>query len=203
MKKLYEWVLSWSKTPYGSIVLFFIAFFEAIIFPIPPDILLIALVLGSRRKAYQFALICILGSLLGASFGYLIGDYFWQYPNNAYKPTAEFFFNNVPGFSKAAFLKIQEQYDKYGFLIIFTAGFTPIPYKIFTITAGVFNISFSLFIISSLVSRSLRYTFITLLIYLYGKKIRSFIDKYFNLLSIIFTILLIGGYVIMKVIFLH
>ena len=132
-------------------------------FPVPPDVLLIALCLGARHKAIYFTLIAILGSVAGGVMGYYIGHYLWWY-NGSYTNFANFFFINIPGFSEELFLQIQEQYKLYGFLIIFTAGFTPIPYKIFTISSGAFDISFYLFLIASIISRGGRFLIILLLI---------------------------------------
>ena len=112
-----------------------------------------------------------------------------------------FFFNHIPGFSSELFTAIQQKFDLYNFFIVFTAGFTPIPFKIITISAGAFNINFPMFIIASTISRSARFFLVALLIKKFGKLITTFIDKYFNILSIVFTILLIGGFFALKVLF--
>jgi membrane protein YqaA with SNARE-associated domain len=109
-----------------------------------------------------------------------------------------FFFNHIPGFSEQVFLNIQEKYEIYNFLIVFTAGFTPIPFKIITISAGAFSVNFPMFLLASTVSRSARFFLVALLIRQFGELITVFIDKYFNILSIIFTIFLIGGFLMLK-----
>lgn len=197
IRKLYEWVLHWAETPYGPAALFILAFAESSFFPIPPDVLLIALALGVRKRSLHFALICSLASIAGGLFGYSIGYFLW-WEGSSYSGLAHFFFNNIPGFSEEVFRSVQNQYNEYGFLIIFTAGFTPIPYKIFTITAGAFDINFFNFIIASTISRSARFFLVAGLIWKFGKPIKEFIDKYFNLLTIIFSILLIGGFLLIK-----
>jgi len=199
IRKLYDWVLQWAETPYGPVVLFLLAFAESSFFPIPPDVLLIALALGARNKSLYFALLCSIASISGGLFGYGIGHFLW-WEGSAYSAIAHFFFNNIPGFTEHLFMSIQQQYSEYGFVIIFTAGFTPIPYKIFTISAGAFDISFPLFLIASTISRSARFFLVAGLIGKFGKPISIFIDKYFNLLTIIFAILLIGGFLIIKLI---
>ena len=199
LRKLYDWVLHWAKTPFGAIALFVLSFSEASFFPMPPDVLLIALALGSRKQSFKFALICSIASIMGAMGGYSIGHFLW-WNGDGYNEIAHFFFNHIPGFNESIFLDIQKQYDHYGFIITFTAGFTPIPYKIFTISAGAFDISFPLFLIASMISRSARFFLVAGLIWKFGKPISTFIDKYFNLLSIIFTILLIGGFLIIRLI---
>ena len=197
IRKIYDWVLHWAETPYGPIALFILAFSESSFFPIPPDVLLIALALGVRTRSFQFALICSLASIAGGLFGYSIGHFLW-WEGSAYSGIAQFFFNNIPGFSENLFSSIQQQYDQHGFLIIFTAGFTPIPYKIFTISAGAFDINLFNFLIASIISRSARFFLVAGLIWKFGDHIKSFIDKYFNILTIIFTILLVGGFILVK-----
>jgi membrane protein YqaA with SNARE-associated domain len=194
LRKLYDWILHWAETPYGSVALFILAFAEASFFPVPPDALLIALILGATQKAFKFATICLVGSVTGALLGYVIGHFLWWTPDGNFSSLALFFFNSLPGFSEQDFNVIQKMYSKYDFWIIFTAGFTPLPYKVFTVSSGAFQISLPMFIIASIISRGARFFFISFLIWKFGPQIKSFIDKYFNWLAIIFTILLIGGF---------
>jgi len=194
LRKLYDWVLHWAETPYGPAALFVLAFAEASFFPIPPDALLIALVLGVTQKAFKFASICLIGSVTGALLGYAIGHFLWWSPDGNFTGLAYFFFNNLPGFSEKDFNIIQNLYSEYDFWIVFTAGFTPLPYKVITISSGAFKISLPMFIVASVISRGARFFLIALLIWKFGPQIKSFIDKYFNWLAIIFTILLIGGF---------
>ena len=198
LRKLYDWVLHWTDTKYGMPALFILAFAESSFFPIPPDVLLIALAMGKRSKAFRFALVCSIGSIIGGIAGYSIGHFAWWSGKNVYSSLALFFFDHVPGFSVDIFQKIRSQYELNNILIVFTAGFTPIPYKIITITAGAFNINFPMFLLASSVSRTARFFLVSLLIWKFGEPITTFIDKYFNLLTIIFTILLVGGFLVMK-----
>lgn len=201
VRKLYDWVLHWAETPYGPLALFLIAFAESSFFPIPPDALLIALVLGSRTKAFQFAGMTMLGSVIGGTAGYAIGYYaWWATPGVEFTGLALFFFDFIPGFHQEQFFEIQKQFVEYDFWIIFTAGFTPIPYKIFTIASGAFDISFIMFLIASAVSRGARFFIVAGLLYLYGEKIKAFIDKYFDWVAIAFTVLLIGGFIVIKLV---
>ncbi len=201
VKNLYDWVLHWAETPYGPAALFLLSFAEASFFPIPPDPLLIALVLGARRRAFYFAFMCSLASVLGATLGYGIGHFAWWSSvgsENQFSELALFFFNNVPGFTPDRFNLVQNLYNQWDFWVVFTAGFTPLPYKVFTISGGAFNINFPMFLIASIVSRSARFFLVAFLIWKYGESIKAFIDKYFNWLAIAFTILLIGGFVLIK-----
>jgi membrane protein YqaA with SNARE-associated domain len=198
IRNIYDWVLHWAETPYGPIALFLLAFAEASFFPIPPDALLIALVLGARKKAFAFAANSTVASVLGALLGYAIGHYVWWSGTQEFSSLAVFFFDNIPGFSESVFFDVQGLYEEWDFWIIFTAGFTPIPYKVFTISSGAFEINLIMFIFASIISRGARFFLVAALIWKFGEQIRSFIDKYFNLLAIGFTVLLIGGFIIIK-----
>ena len=201
IKNLYNWVLNWANSKYGVVALALMAVSEASFFPIPPDVLLIALCLGSQSKSFKYALICSAGSIFGAIIGYGIGSILWWSSPSEFTGLANFFFNIIPGFSTDVFYSIKDQYEQWNFWIIFTAGFTPIPFKIFTITAGAFDINFLLFLIASTISRSARFFLVAALIWKFGKPIKEFIDKYFNLLAILFTLLLFGGFFLAKFLF--
>ena len=199
IRKIYDWVINLSKKPNGSRSLALISFSEASFFPIPPDILLIPLCLGNRKKSLKFALICSVSSILGAILGYYIGKLlWWDIPGVQYSNLANLFFEYVPGINDNGFMKIKNLYENWNFWIVFTAGFTPIPFKLITISAGTFNINFPMFVIASVISRSARFFIVASLIRIFGEPIRNFIEKYFNILAILFTILLIGGFFLIK-----
>jgi membrane protein YqaA with SNARE-associated domain len=198
LKNLYNWVLEWSNSKWGAFALFSLAFTEASFFPIPPDVLLIALCLGSRSKSLYFVAICSLGSALGAIFGYSIGYFLWWNGPQEFSQFANFFFNIIPGFSTEIFFDIKQKYEEWNFWVIFVSGFTPIPFKVFTVSAGAFNINFNLFLIASLIARSARFLIIGGLIWKFGEPIRSVIDKYFNTLAFLFSFLLVGSFFIIK-----
>ena len=192
LRRLYSWVLHWAETPYGSWALFLLALSESSFFPVPPDVLLIALAVSIPKKSFKYALICTAGSLIGGCLGYLIG---WQFMITVGEKIIQFY-----GLThKMQYIKdLYMQYDAWAIGI---AGFTPIPYKVFTISAGAFDINFTVFIIASAVSRAARFFLVAWLIYLFGPKIKTFIDKYFNILAITFVVLLVAGFVIIKFFF--
>lgn len=190
IKRLYNWILSWSESRWGWLALFTIALFEASWFPLPPDILLIALCLGATKRSFRFATICLVGSVLGAALGYMIGYFLWTTPSGEATALANLFYEYI--FSVDSFNNVGALYDRFNFWIVFTAGFTPLPFKLFTIAGGMFHINFLMFIIASMVSRGMRFFLIAWLIWKFGAPIKSFIDKYFNLLATLFTIILIG-----------
>ncbi len=198
LRALYEWVLELSNHKSGPAALVILSMAESIFFPVPPDVLLIALAIGSRRKAFLFALLCVAGSITGAAIGYTIGYHAWWSTPGKFSQFALFFFDHIPGVTIAGFEKISDLYKIYNFYIIFTAGLTPLPYKVFTLTAGAYAINFPLFMLASIVSRSTRFFIISALIWKFGAPIKVLIDKYFNLLAIIFTILLLGSFFMLK-----
>ena len=190
-RRLYDWVLHWANTPYGAPALFLLALVESSVFPVPPDVLLIALSISLPHRAWYYATICSLGSVIGGVIGYLLGWGFWTL-------LADFFFTYVPGFTPQLFARVQALYAEHDFWVVFAAGFTPIPYKVITIAAGVFLINFPVFVLASLIGRSARFFLVAGLIRRYGPGIRSFVDRYFNLLSLLFLILLLGGFLVLK-----
>ncbi|MBI4713265.1 MAG: DedA family protein [Planctomycetes bacterium] len=189
LKRLYDWVLSWAGSPFGGWALFGIAFAESSFFPIPPDVLLIALGLSVPTKSFRYALICSLGSVLGGSFGYLIGLVFYD--------SIGHYIINFYGIQEG-FERVRLLYQQNAFLAVAIAGFTPIPYKVFTIAAGFCRIDFLVFVIASVVSRSARFFIVAVIIYFWGARAKRFIDRYFNILTIIFAALLILGFVMIK-----
>ena len=194
VRKLYDWVLGWAETPYGGPALFWLALVESSIFPVPPDVLLIALCVALPSRAWRFALLASAGSVLGGVIGYGIG---W----GAWPVVSTYFFDYIPGFTPAVFERVQGLFAEYDFWVVFTAGFTPLPYKVITIGSGVFEINLLIFVMASLVSRSLRFFLVAWLLRRYGTGMREFIERYFNLLSIVFLLLLVGGFLLLKYVF--
>lgn len=189
LKKLYNWVLSWAHRKYSSVALFVLAFSESSFFPVPPDVLQIALSVSRPKKSFYYALISSIGSVLGGILGYFIGLFLFD--------TIGSFIINTLGY-QAQFDAVGDLYKSYAFLAILVSAFTPIPYKVFTIAAGFWQVGLLPLIAASAIGRSARFFIVATLIYFFGPKIKEFIDKYFNILTIIFIILLIGGFLIIK-----
>jgi membrane protein YqaA with SNARE-associated domain len=189
IRRLYDWVLGWADKPGGPIALFVLSFTESFFFPIPPDVLLMALAMGKPKRAMLFAAICTLGSVLGGIGGYIVGYALFEQIG---RPVLEFY--NAMG----AFDEVGRLYEENLVLALGSAGFTPIPYKVFTIASGAFAIPVLAFVTISAVSRGLRFFLVAGLIYFFGPAVKQFIDKYFNLLTILFMVLLIGGFVLVR-----
>jgi len=198
MRRLQAWVESLAGGRNAAWTLFLMAVAESIFFPIPVDVLLIALCVSLPRKSFRFATICTMGSVLGGFFGYQIGSFLWYDGSGQFSRLAVFFLEVIPGFSESTFDAVQELYREYDFVAVFAAGFTPLPYKVFTITAGVFDISLPVFLIASVISRAGRFFLVAALFYFFGAPIKRFIDKYLEILSIAFLVLLIAGFVLLK-----
>lgn len=191
VRRLYDWVLGWADTPYGTPALFLLAFAESSVFPIPPDPLLMALCLGAPKRAFRFAAVATGASVLGGIAGYALGAVAWSLVGG-------WFFAHVPGVTPEAFGSVQGLYDRYDFWAVFLAGLTPIPYKVFTLSAGVFAISFPVFLVASVVSRGLRFFVVAGLIHRYGEPIAAFIDRWFNWLAWAFGILVVLGFLVVE-----
>lgn len=192
IRQIYDRSLLWVQSPSGVWALFFIAVAESSFFPIPPDVFLMILCIAAPRKSFRYAAICAAGSVLGGMIGYGLGLGFMD--------TIGVKILDWYGLQDKYEL-VQELYRRYDALAVGAAGFTPLPYKLFTITAGAFKINFVTFTIVSLLSRSARFFLVAAFIYKFGAPVRYFIERYFNLLSILFFLLLIGGFLVVKLFF--
>ncbi len=189
LQRMYIRCMEWIQTPAGIWVLFFIAVAESSFFPIPPDVFLIALCVAAPKKSFHFALVCSAGSVLGGALGYGLGFTFMD--TLGVRILDLYQLNDK-------YEIVQQLYQDYDALAVAAAGFTPLPYKLFTITAGAFKVNFLTFILASLVSRAARFFIVSALIYKFGAPIQHFITKYFNILTLVFLLLLVGGFVVMK-----
>lgn len=190
LRRLYHWTLSWADRPGGAHALFWIAFIESSFFPIPPDLLLIALCFGARQKWAKYALICTAGSVLGGVVGWLIG---WGLRETVAIPLLGLF---DP--TKEIQLNIEEGYREYGFLGILIAAVTPIPYKVFTVFSGVAHYSLPMLVAASVIGRGFRFFVVGAIIRAFGPTVKPFIDKHLEWCFVAATALLILGFVAIK-----
>ena len=189
VRQIYDKSLLWVQSPSGVWALFLLAVAESSFFPIPPDVFLIVLCIAVPKKSFRYATICAVGSVLGGAIGYGLGLGFMD--------TLGVKILDWYGLHDK-YAVVQDLYQRYDVLAVGAAGFTPLPYKLFTITAGAFKINFVTFILMSIVSRSARFFLVAALIYKFGAPVRHFIDRYFSLLTILFFILLIGGFLLIR-----
>lgn len=188
-RRLYNWVLHWADTPHGAVALFLLAFAESSFFPIPPDVLLIAMVLGARRRWAWLAALCTMGSALGGVAGYAIG--YWLMDAVGMR-IIQFYH------AEAYYEKVNALYAQYDYWIVAVAAFTPIPYKVFTIASGAFHMNLVGFVVISVLGRGARFFLVAALLYVVGPPMKRFIERYFDWLALGFTVLLIGGFVLVK-----
>ena len=188
-KNLYTWTVHWAKTPQAPYALFGIAFIESSFFPIPPDVLLITMVVASRKNWLRNASICTVGSVVGALFGYCIGWSLYETIGKAIVHT----YHLQPMMDL-----VGRKYAENAFLTIFTAAFTPIPYKVITIAAGLFRISIVTLVVASIIGRAGRFFLVAGALRIFGERIEKAIEKYFDLFSILFLLLLVGGFLAFK-----
>ena len=191
LRSLYTWTLNKAEHRYSSLILSIVSFAESSFFPIPPDILLIPMIIAKRVKAWTYAFICTLSSVLGGVAGYAIGYFFYN--------SIGVFIVDTYHLSNS-FSVFENYYNEYGMLIVLGAGFTPFPFKFITIASGVFNLNIFLFIITAIIARGLRFYLLAGLLFIFGEKIKILIDKYFNLLAILFFILFVGSVLLIKLI---
>jgi membrane protein YqaA with SNARE-associated domain len=191
LQRIYIRCMEWIQTPAGVWVLFFIAVAESSFFPIPPDVFLIALCIAVPKKSFKYAAICAAGSVLGGALGYGLGL--------AFMDTLGQRILDLYGL-EGKYHVVQGLYQQYDAWAVAAAGFTPLPYKLFTITAGAFKINFLTFMLVSLAARSARFFLVAGLIYKFGAPVQHFINKYFNILTIVFLVLLVGGFVLIKMV---
>ena len=187
--RIYDWVLRWSGDRHAQAALFLLAAAEASFFPVPPDVLLIAMCLARPRRAARFAGISTVGSVLGGLGGYGIG---W----GAWRVIGPFCLERLGalGFTPENFARVQQAYQDNAAIALFTAGFTPIPYKVFTIAAGVFEVALPTFLVASVLGRAGRFFLVALLIRWLGPSIKPFLDRYLGWLTLAFVGLLVLGF---------
>lgn len=186
---LYEWLIKVSSSEYAMVGLFIVSFMESSFFPIPPDVMIIPMVLAAPKKAWRIALVSTVASVIGGYLGYGIGH--WGYEVIA-KPILEFY-----GYL-AKFEVFQGYYHQWGAWIVFGAGLTPFPYKVITIASGAVGLNLWVFGLASVLARGMRFFFIAWLLKKYGEPIKEFIDKHLGKLTILFTILLVGSFILIK-----
>jgi len=189
LRRLYDWTMALAADRHAEKALAGVAFAESSFFPIPPDLLLVPMVLAERAKALRFAAVCTVASVVGGIAGYLIGAFLF---NELARPILDLY-----GFSEK-FDTFAGWYNDWGAWIVFTAGLTPFPYKVITIASGATGLDFLVFTLASVASRGLRFFVEAGLLYWIGPPIRTFIEKRLGLVFTVFVVCLIGGFVVLR-----
>jgi len=189
LRALYDKTLVWASHRHAVWILALVAFAESSFFVIPPDVLLIPMVLAARPKWFRYALICTLASVAGGIFGYFIGASLFD---EVGRPILEMYH------ATAKFDMVRAAYNENGVWIVFTAGFSPIPYKLFTIASGVTGMDPVSFALASVVGRGGRFFLVAVLLWKFGEPIRTFIEKRLGLLALLFCVLVVAGVLALK-----
>jgi membrane protein YqaA with SNARE-associated domain len=189
MRRLYDWVMRLAQHRYAIPFMGVVAFAESSFFPIPPDVMLIPMVLANRKKAFTIALVCTVCSVIGGLLGYAIGYYFFE--------TIGAWVVKTYGL-QAGLERFREQFAHWGIYVILIKGLTPIPYKLVTIASGAAHFDLFTFVWASIVTRGVRFFLVAALLWKYGEPIRAFIEERFALVSWGFLILLVGGFLVVR-----
>lgn len=189
LRRLYDWTLSLAAGPRAPVALGTVSFVESSVFPIPPDLLLIPMVIAKREKAWAFALLCTVTSVLGGALGYFIGSFLFV---QIAEPILSFY-----GYLDK-FESFSEIFNEWGWWFVFIAGLTPFPYKVITIASGATGLSLPVFLMASVVSRGIRFFVVSALLYFFGPPIKDFIEKRLGLMFALFVVLLVGGFALIK-----
>ena len=189
LRRLYDWVMALAAKRHAIWALAGVSFAESSFFPIPPDVLLIPMVLANRRRAWRIAGVCTLASALGGLLGYAIG--LWLF-DAVGQPLLEFYG------SEEKFSQFQHYYNEWGGWIVGAGGFTPLPYKVITIASGVTRLDIGIFILASVVARGLRFYIVAALLWLFGEPVREFVERHLGKMALLFFVILIGAFLLVK-----
>ncbi len=189
LRKLYDWTMGLAQSPYALWALFFVAFIESSVFPIPPDVIMIPMIIARPSRAFLIAAICLVGSVLGGFFGYYIGAVLFD---SIGLPVLEFYGKD------AYFDEFSARYNEWGAWAVLIAGVTPFPYKVITILSGATSLNLTVFAIASVIARGLRFFIVAALLWKFGEPIRDFIEKRLGLMFTLFVLLLLSGFVAVK-----
>lgn len=192
MRSLYDWMMRQAASDRAPTALFWVSFIESSVFPIPPDIMLIPMAIANRMKAWWYAAVATMGSVLGGLLGYAIGYFLFDLVG---QPILGFY-----GYGDK-FQEFAAQYNEYGAWIVFMAGLTPFPFKVITIASGTTSMNIFVFLLASIVGRASRFFAVAALLYYFGQPIREFIERYFGILTVLFFVLLVGGFAAVKFLF--
>ncbi len=189
MRRAYDWTMRMASHPRAPHALFGVSFAESSVFPIPPDVMLIPMVVANRAKAWFYAAVCTMGSVLGGILGYAIGYFLYE--------TLGMWVINTYGLA-AQFEAYRAAYQEWGLWIILIKGLTPIPYKLVTIASGAAAFDFWVFLAASIVTRGGRFFMVAALLYWFGEPIREFIERRLTLVTTAFVVALVGGFVVVR-----
>jgi len=189
VRGLYDWTMRWADSPQSLTALFLIAIVESSVFPIPPDVLLIAIVAANTQRWLSAALLCSAGSVIGAAVGYMIGAAAFAAVG---QPILDVYH------AQDAWARVVAFYDTWGVWFLLVAAFTPVPFKVATIAAGATGMAFWPFLIVSMIGRSARFFLVAAILRIYGAPVRAMIEKHFDAFALAFVVLLVAGFMVIR-----
>ena len=192
LRRLYDWTMGLAGHRHALPALALVAFIESSLFPVPPDILIIPMVLAARSRAWRIATVATVASVVGGLLGYAIGAGLYE---TVGRPVLDFY-----GYAEK-FESFSEAYNEWGAWIVAGAGFTPFPYKVITIASGVTGLDLAVFMLASLISRGARFFLLAALLWYFGPPVRRFIEANLPLLATLFFVLLFGGFLVARYLF--
>ncbi len=198
-KRLHGWCLQWANTKWGAWALFICAFFDASVFGLPTPMLFFALALLNIKKTYRYALFGVFGTLAGAIAGYSIGHFAWLNADGEFTGLAQFLFNNIPGFTESGYDNIHLLYTKWDFWVLFVAAALPLPYKIFSISSGVFDVNIFIFCIATLISQGIKFFILAILTIKLGPEVKKLLEFKWKPIAIIATASIAIAIVVIKI----
>lgn len=192
LRRAYDWAMRMAAHKHAEWALAGVSFVESSVFPIPPDVVLMPMVLADRSKAWRYALIATIASVIGGFLGYAIGYFLFE---TVGRPILDFYH------VMDKYNSLKHSFDEWGAWIIIAKGWTPIPYKFLTITSGALQFDLLSFTIASVVSRGMRFFLVAGLFWAFGPPIRAFVEKWLTLVTTLFVVILVGGFVAIKYMF--
>ena len=199
IKRLHIWSLKWTETKWGALALFLCAFADASFFGLPTPLIYLALALLNKSKAYRYALIGVSGTLLGSLAGYSIGHFAWISSTGEFTGVAQFLINNIPGFSETGYNNIKILFEKWDYWILFLAAALPIPYKIFSISSGVFDVNLFIFCTATLISQGIKFYILALLTVKLGTKVKKLFEINWKPIALIVTAGIALTFILIKI----
>lgn len=191
LRRLYLWVLSWADSPHGTTALAGISFAESSFFPIPPDVLQIALSVAKPQRAFAYAAVSTVASVAGGMLGWAIGWGVWE-------AVSPFFFDWIPGFTEDHFAYVEKQYQDNAAIAIFAAAFTPIPYKVFTIAAGACSVPLATLLLASAAGRGLRFFLVAIVMRVFGEQAKRLLNRNLELVTLVLGGLIVAGFLAIR-----
>ncbi|PRX31943.1 membrane protein YqaA, SNARE-associated domain [Meinhardsimonia xiamenensis] len=189
LRRLYDWTISLAGHRHALAALALVSFIESSVFPIPPDVLMIPMIIATPHRAFLIAGVATLASVAGGLLGYVIG---WGLYESVGRPVLEFYGR------EAQFQSFAATYNAWGAWAVLIAGVTPFPYKVITILSGTTGLNLGIFMVASVIARGLRFFVLAALLWKFGPPIRDFIERRLGLVFTVFMVLLVGGFVVAR-----